>query len=102
MILEVGNSISNTYREDDEGKKKYAKTGGNLVFSQAYNGDIFIIFMSPSIDEFNIPQDPQKVIGKVNPSKINEEFIILHVSQFLLELIDWESLMSSHAIGFKA
>ncbi|NOQ73381.1 MAG: hypothetical protein GQ574_15350 [Crocinitomix sp.] len=100
--LTLGNSISSTYSEDEKGKKRYAKTGGNLVFSQAYNGDVFIIFMTPSIDNFNIPQDPQKIIGKVNPAKINEEFIILHISQFLIELADWESLMSSHIIGFKA
>lgn len=100
--LTLGNSISSTYSEDENGKKRYAKTGGNLVFSQAYNGDIFIIFISPSVDSFSTPEEPQKIIGKVNPSKIDEEFIILHVSQFLSELMDWESLMSSHIIGFKS
>lgn len=99
--LTFGNSFSSIYSENENGKKSYAKTGGNLVFSQAYNGDVFIILLTPSIDDFETAQDSQKIIGKVNPSKIDEEFIIQQVSQFLLELSDWESLRSSHTVGFK-
>jgi len=100
--LTFGNSFSSVYSENEDGKKSYTKTGGNLVFSQAYNGDVFIILLTPSIDDFQSSQDSQKVIGKVNPSKIDEEFIIQHVSQFLMELADWESLRSTHVVGFKS
>ena len=99
--LTFGNSFSSIYSESEEGRKSYAKTGGNLVFSQAYNGDVFIIFLTPNIDGYDSSQEAQNIIGKVNPSKIDEEFIIQHVSQFLMELSDWESLKSSHTVGFK-
>jgi hypothetical protein len=100
--LTFGNSFSSIYSENDDGKKSYAKSGGNLVFSQAYNGDVFIILITPIVDNFETEQDSQNVIGKVNPSRIDEEFIIQHVSQFLMELADWESLRSSHVVGFKS
>jgi hypothetical protein len=99
--LTLGNNFSSIYSENELGKKSYAKTGGNLIFSQAYNGDVFIVFMTPTFDQSELLEDSQNIIGKINPSKIDEEFIIQRVSHFLIELSDWESLKSSHAIGFK-
>ena len=99
--LTFGNNFSGIYSENDKGQKRYAKTGGNLVFSQAYNGDIFIILMTPTVNDLISEEDAQKIIGKVSPSKIDKEFIIQHVSKFLSELIDWENLKSSHTLGFK-
>lgn len=99
--LTFGNSFSGVYTESENGTKNYAKTGGSLVFSQAYNGDVFILLMYPNIDGLLDKTEPEKMLGKFDPVKIDEVFIYQKVSEFLIEMTDWESSKSSHAVGFK-
>ncbi|MCO4813956.1 MAG: hypothetical protein KC454_04550 [Flavobacteriales bacterium] len=99
--LTFGNSFNSIYNLDEAGKRNYAKTGGNLVFTQAYNGDVFIILLSPNINEYESTQDSQKILGKVNPAKIDENLIVHHVSLFLTELAEWENIKSTSVVGFK-
>ena len=99
--LVFGNSFSGVYSENDNGTRSYSRTGGNLLFSQAYNGDVLVLLLYPNIVEVDSFEETQKTLAKVDPSKIDEDFIIQKVSEFLSDMTDWESSRSSHAVGFK-
>ena len=71
------------------------------MFSQAYNGDVLVLLLYPNIVEVDSFEETQKTLAKVDPSKIDEDFIIQKVSEFLSDMTDWESSRSSHAVGFK-
>ena len=80
--------------------KSYIKEGGTIAFSQAYNGDIFVIIIFPFIDKL-VSQTDNKLLGKFNPEIISEDFIIKHVSTFLDEMIKWEKSTYGNRVGFK-
>jgi hypothetical protein len=80
--------------------KSYLKSGGSLVFSQAYNGDIFVIVMYPFIEEL-VTEKENKLLGKYDPNTINEEFITDKVVTFIDEMIKWEKATLYNKIGFK-
>jgi hypothetical protein len=98
--ITFGNSSSGIYERTETGHKSYSKRGGTLTFSQAYNGDIFIIILYPSVDELVIPVENQKLVSIVLPEIITEEFIYEQVQNFLNEMTLWESSSSHKPIGF--
>jgi len=85
---------------DTENTKSYTKRGGTLAFTQAYNGDVFVIIVFPIIDELVLAKEPQKVVLRVTPNKITEEFIHMQVANFLDEMVQWESSSLYNDIGF--
>ena len=80
--------------------KAYTKHGGTIVFSQAYNGEVFVIILYPHVDEF-VGQSEHKVLGRFAPTDITETFIVKQVSEFLDEMVKWENATPSANIGFK-
>ena len=80
--------------------KYYTKHEGTLAFSQAYNGDIFIIIVYPTIEEIINPRDTQKLEMRVDPSRITAEFIEHQVANYLDEIVKWESSPLYNDIGF--
>lgn len=100
--ITFGNSSSGIYERTDRGMKSYRKRGGTLAFSQAYNGDIFIIIIYPSIDELVVPVENQTLVLKVEPEKIDESFIYEQVANFLTEMTLWESSSAYNPIGFSS
>lgn len=99
--LAFGNSFNSVYSENKNGTRSYSQTGGNLLFSQAYNGEVLVLILFPSIVEVDSFEESQSTLAKVDPSKIDDEFIIQKVSEFLSEMTNWESSRSSHVVGFK-
>ena len=57
---------------NSKGITNHTKHGGALIFTQAYNGKIFIIYTYPHIDNW-VGQLDNKLIDKVDPEKITEE-----------------------------
>ena len=100
--LTFGNSASGIFERTEKGIKGFSKRGGTLAFSQAYNGDIFIIIIYPSVDELVIPVENQKLVLKVTPEKIDEGFVYEQVANFLNEMTLWESSSAYNPIGFSA
>jgi|LakMenEpi03Aug12_release.lakeMendotaPanAssembly.Ray.scaffolds.fasta_scaffold33377_5 hypothetical protein len=80
--------------------KYYTKHEGTLAFTQAYNGDIFIIIVYPTIEEIINPRDTQKLEIRIDPSRITTEFIEHQVAKFLDEIVKWESSPLYNDIGF--
>lgn len=80
--------------------KYYTKHEGTLAFSQAYNGDVFVIIVFPTIEEIVNQRNSQKLELRVHPSKITKEFIEQQVANFLDEIIKWESSPLYNDIGF--
>lgn len=80
--------------------KAHIKHGGTIVFSQAYNGEIFVIILYPYVDEF-VGKIENKVLGKFPPSAIDENFIVSRVAEFLDEMKKWEESTPSSIIGFQ-
>ena len=80
--------------------RSFVKRGGTIVFSQAYNGDIFVVIMYPYIEDF-VTEAENKLIGRFDPSAINEGFIVENVSKFIDEMIKWEKSTSYNRVGFK-
>ena len=99
--ITFGKSPSGIYEKNENGSKSYVKNGGTLVFSQAYNGDIFVIIIYPSVEELVTTNDAHKLILKTNPNTIDREFVIKQVNNFIKEITFWENSESSSAIGYK-
>ncbi len=73
--------------------------GGALIFSQSYNGDIYIFMMYPEID--NAPQENNlKELGIYAPESITEKLIVEKVDEFLKEMIQWEVPQLKNKVGF--
>ena len=53
-----------------------------MVFTQAYNGKVFIINTYPYIDNM-VGELNNKLIEKAEPEKITKELILSHVIKFL-------------------
>ncbi|MDO8930075.1 MAG: hypothetical protein Q7W54_13955 [Bacteroidota bacterium] len=76
------------------------KKGGTIAFSQAYNGEVFVIIIYPFVDKF-VSQAENKLLGKFKPETISEDFIVSKVSIFIDEMIKWEKSTYGNSIGFK-
>jgi hypothetical protein len=100
IIFSLGTKPSGLTQMTVKGRKKLLKNGGNLIFSQTYNGQILIIIKYPSVEDFIVSSEPIKQIIKVNPNEISEDFIVRQVDNFLTEMINWEKSVSSKPIGF--
>ncbi len=73
--------------------------GGALIFSQSYNGDIYIFMLFPEID--NAPQESNLVeLGQYTPEMITEKLIVEKVDEFLKEMIRWEVPALKNKVGY--
>ena len=93
-------SRSGFVENNGQSLKSHIKQGGTIVFSQAYNGEIFIIILFPSIDGF-VTRADDKLLGRFKPETITEEFIINYVAKFIDEMIKWEKSTFINPVGFK-
>jgi len=106
IIIGVEPTVNETTTENAAVKventevKYYTKHEGTLAFTQAYNGDIFIIIVYPTIEEIINPRDTQKLEMRIDPSRITSEFIEQQVANFLDEIVKWESSPLYNDIGF--
>jgi hypothetical protein len=91
---------SGIIRKNETSMKSFLKEGGTIAFSQAYNGEIFVIILYPFVKDF-VSESENKLLGKFNPSLINEDFIVKKVSIFIDEMIKWEKTTYNKKIGFK-
>ncbi|MBT8263523.1 MAG: hypothetical protein KJO05_11920 [Bacteroidia bacterium] len=73
--------------------------GGSLVFSQTYNGDIFVFILFPYIESKPGEGDMQE-LGTFNPGEITEKFIVEKVDEFLKAMIRWELPNKKNKVGF--
>jgi hypothetical protein len=65
------------------------KHGGSLIFTPAYNGDIFVIVNYPYIED-HMSQLPAEVIERIAPSDVTEEYVFRQAQTFLQEMTAWE------------
>ncbi len=73
--------------------------GAALVFSQSYNGDVFVFILFPIIE--NIPIENSTIdLGILNPKEINEKLIVEKVDEFLKEMIKWEVPSIKNKLGY--
>lgn len=79
--------------------KSYLKHGGTIVFSQSYNGEVFVIILYPYVDNF-VGKSDNLILGRFNPGIIDEEFIVKKVAEFLDHMIVWEESTPQSKIGF--
>ncbi len=80
-------------------EKDTLKHGGALIFTQSYNGQVFIIHTYPYVEHW-VGQTENKLIDKVDPVQIDEDYILRHVAQFLQEMSQWENSAARAHIGF--
>jgi hypothetical protein len=73
--------------------------GAALVFSQAYNGDIYILILFPIVENISIEKSSID-LGIYNPTKISEELIVEKVDEFLKEMIEWELPSIKNKLGY--
>jgi hypothetical protein len=98
--ITLGPSRSGFFEISANPIKSHTKDGGTIAFSQAYNGEIFIIIIYPSIDGF-VTQADNKLLGKVKPDDLTEDFIIDKVAIFIDDMIKWEKSTYGNRVGFK-
>ncbi|QRM89343.1 hypothetical protein FG167_08875 [Lacinutrix sp. WUR7] len=73
--------------------------GAALVFSQSYNGDIFVFILFPIIE--NMPIENSSIdLGILNPKEINEKVIVEKVDEFLKEMIKWDVPSIKNKLGY--
>jgi hypothetical protein len=75
--------------------------GGALVFSQTYNGDVYVFVLFPEIDGMPIENNMVE-FGTLSPSEITEKIIIEKVDEFLKEMIQWEVPNKRTKVGYSA
>jgi hypothetical protein len=69
--------------------KFFAKESGRLIYNQVYNGEIYVSITYPHV-EHHVAQQQPKFIGKFEPSELNHDLILDHISEFLDEMFNWE------------
>ncbi|MFT5864094.1 MAG: hypothetical protein ACI828_002766 [Flavobacteriales bacterium] len=75
------------------------EAGGALVFSQSYNGDIFVFVLYP--DNPQIPVEENIIeLGTYPPQEITEKMIVEKVDEFLKEMIKWEVPSLKKKLGY--
>ena len=73
--------------------------GAALVFSQSYNGDVFVFILFPVVE--NMPIENNSIdLGILDPKEINEKLIIEKVDEFLKEMIKWEVPTIKNKLGY--
>jgi hypothetical protein len=70
--------------------KFFAKIGGKLIYSQVYNGEIYVLIDYPHI-EGHVERQSPKFLDKYEPSQISADIILDHINIFLEEMLSWES-----------
>lgn len=73
--------------------------GGALVFSQSYNGDLFIFMLYPENNQMS-PEDSLLELGTMLPQDITEKLIVEKVDEFLKEMIKWEVPSIKKKLGY--
>lgn len=73
--------------------------GAALVFSQSYNGDVFVFILFPIVE--NMPIENSTIdLGILSPKEITEKIIIEKVDEFLKEMIKWEVPAIKNKLGY--
>ncbi|WP_024768206.1 hypothetical protein [Aquimarina macrocephali] len=73
--------------------------GGALIFSQSYNGDIYVFMLFPEIE--NKPQENNMIeLGVYTPESITQKLIVEKVDEFLKEIIKWEVPSLKNKVGY--
>ncbi len=73
--------------------------GGALIFSQSYNGDIYVFMMFPEIE--NAPQENNIIeLGQYTPESVTEKLIVEKADEFLKEIIKWEVPSLKKKVGY--
>lgn len=73
--------------------------GGALIFSQSYNGDIYIFMLFPEIE--NTPHENNMIeLGIYAPETLTEKLIVEKVDKFLREMIQWEVPTLKSKVGY--
>lgn len=74
-------------------------SGGTLIFSQTYSGDVTVVMLFPELD--NVPHEKAvKEFGIFRPSEITEKFIIEKVDEFLKSINQWEVPAKPKKVGY--
>ncbi len=73
--------------------------GAALVFSQSYNGQVFVFVLYPQIETVQIDTSMVK-LGVFTPQEITRKLIIEKVDDFLKEMINWEVPSLKKKLGY--
>lgn len=73
--------------------------GAALVFSQSYNGNVYIFILFPLVDNITV-EESSIDLGIQNPKDIDEKFIIEKVDEFIKEMIKWEVPSVKTKLGY--
>lgn len=73
--------------------------GGALVFSQSYNGDIFVFVLYPDNPQIPVEENILE-LGTHLPQEITEKVIVEKVDEFLKEMIKWEVPSLKKKLGY--
>lgn len=73
--------------------------GGALVFSQSYNGDVFVFILYPDLPQLSTDENFLE-LGNFMPQEITEKLIIEKVDEFLKEMIKWEVPSIKKKLGY--
>ena len=73
--------------------------GGALVFSQSYNGQIYVFVLFPEVE--GAPAENTMVkLGIFNPKQLTEKIIVEKVDEFLKQMIKWEVPSIKKTVGY--
>ncbi|MDY0780884.1 hypothetical protein [Tenacibaculum sp. IB213877] len=75
-------------------------TGGSLVFSQSYSGDVYIFILFPFADNMTVETNTLE-LGMYSPQEITAKLIVEKVDEFLKEMIKWEVPAHRSKMGFQ-
>nr|AWJ66233.1 hypothetical protein [uncultured bacterium] len=75
--------------------------GGALVFTQSYNGDIYVFITFPQAENMTNGNNP-KDLGFYHPKDITEKLIFEKVDEFLKEMTNWELPAVKNKVGFQS
>lgn len=73
--------------------------GGSLVFSQSYNGDVFVFILYPDNPQIPIEENITE-LGTYAPEEITDRMIVERVDEFLKEMIKWEVPTLKKKLGY--
>jgi hypothetical protein len=73
--------------------------GAALVFSQSYNGQVFVFVLFPEIETVEVDTTMVKM-GIFSPQEITRKLIIEKVDAFLKEMINWEVPSVTKKLGY--
>lgn len=73
--------------------------GGALVFSQSYNGDVFIFVLYPDNPQIPVEENIME-LGNFIPQDVTEKLIVEKVDEFLKEIIKWEVPSIKKKLGY--